>query len=271
MPDPRPVHALAVDRHAEQRPQGGALLAVGADGSVRRWTFGGLAEASRRLARALREREGVRRGDRVVVLLPQRAEAALLHLALSRLGAIAVPLSPLFGPEGLATRMADAAPCLVLTHGLREGIAREALHLAGLTDQAPLRLVDTPEFERAWQATPPLPDAEHAPVGAEDPMWLVYTSGTTGRPKGALLPHRVLAGRMPGFRLAHEPFRPAEQRTLFYSPADWSWIGGLLDALFAPWHEGAEVLAHERTGHFDAAATYRMLAEHQVTNAFLPP
>jgi acetyl-CoA synthetase len=223
-------------------------------------------EASRRLAAHLRHAEGVQRGDRVCVVLPQRS--ALAHLACSRLGAVSTPLSPLFGPEGLASRMGDARPRLVLTHRLREGVVREALALAGLSGVS-LRFVDDPAFEAAWRDAAPLARSEEAPVSGEDGAFLVYTSGTTGGAKGALLPHRVVPGRMPGFLLAHEPFDA--ETGLFYSPADWSWIGGLHDSLLAPWHAGCAVLCQERTGPFDAAQTCRLMAEHAVTDAFLPP
>ena len=264
----RPFHRACVDAHAARRPDALALVAVDAAGDATRWTFTEVEEASRRLAHHLRHAEGLARGERVSVVLPQRSEAALVHLAASRLGLVAVPLSPLFGPDGLAQRMRDAGPRLVVTHRLREGVVREALALAGLPPDA-VRLVDGPRFDAAWRSAPPLPAREEAPVGGEDPAWLVYTSGTTGGAKGAVLPHRVVPGRMPGFLLAHEPFDA--EASLFHSPADWSWIGGLHDSLLAPWHAGCAVLAHERTGHFDAARSYRLMAEHGVTDAFLPP
>lgn len=263
-----PLHRACVDAHAARRPDATALLSVDAAGSVSRWRFADVEEASRRLASHLRASEGVRRGDRVCVVLPQRPESALVHLACSRLGAVSTPLSPLFGPEGLASRMRDAGPRLVVTHAPREAIVREALALARLP-LAPVRLVDDPTFEAAWRGAPPLPRGEEAARAGGDAAFLVYTSGTTGGAKGALLPHRVVPGRMPGFLLAHEPFDP--ETGLFYSPADWSWIGGLHDSLLAPWHAGSAVLCHERTGPFDAARTYRLLAEHGVTDAFLPP
>lgn len=267
--DDKAFHLTCVDRHAARRPEATALVALDAAGRSSRWTWSEVEEASRRLAHRLRHAEGVERGQRVCVVLPQRPEAALVHLACSRLGALAVPLSPLFGPDGLAQRMGDAGPRVVITHRLREGVVREALALARLGSVA-VRLVDEPAFEGAWRAAPPLlARAEEASVSGEDAAWLVYTSGTTGGAKGAVLPHRVVPGRVPGFLVAHEPFEP--ETALFYSPADWSWIGGLHDSLLAPWHEGAAVLSHERHGHFDAAQAYRVMAESGVTDAFLPP
>lgn len=262
-----PLHRACVDAHAARRPDATALLEVDATGAQKRWSFDEVERASRRMAGHLRDAEGVRRGDRVCVVLPQRAASALVHVACSRLGAISTPLSPLFGPDGLAQRMGDARPRLVLTHRPREGVVREALALAKL--DAPVRLLDDPAFDAAWRRAAALARHEETAVGGDDPAFLVYTSGTTGGAKGALLPHRVVPGRMSGFLLAHEPFEPVS--SLFYSPADWSWIGGLHDSLLAPWHAGAAVLAHERTGAFDAAQTYRLMAGHGVTDAFLPP
>lgn len=248
---------LAVDRHPLNTP---ALVAVAASGGVRRLTFGDVATESHRAAAWLRER-GVVRGDRVAIVLPQLAATAALHVACARVGAIATPLSPLFGPEGLAERLADSAPRLVATDAQRRDAVSEALALT--KGDAGIALVDP----APWEGHVAVPGARtHARL--DDPAWLVYTSGTTGGPKGVLLPHRVLPGRMPGFRLAHDPFGPGD---VFSSPADWSWIGGLLDGLFAPWHEGGCVLAQERRGPFDPDSTLRLYAEHGVTHAFLPP
>jgi acetyl-CoA synthetase len=97
---------------------------------------------------------------------------------------------------------------------------------------------------------------------------MIFTSGTTAQPKGALLPHRVLPGRMPGFRAVHPGLAPGER---FWSPADWAWIGGLYDSLFAPWAAGLEVVAYERHGAFDPARAHALLVEHGVQRAFLPP
>lgn len=249
-----PVHALCCDR---QPPQHEALRFAWEDGRVERWSFGELAAASRALAQELRA-QGVGPGDRVAVVLPQCPLGPALHLALSRLGAVSVPLSPLFGPDGLAPRLQAAQPRLAVAHASRAAAVREAM------PALPIR-VTAGDLPRAGTAAL---EEEHA-RGGDAPWTLMFTSGTTATPKAALLPHRVIAGRMAGFLLAHPGFPAAGDR--FWGPADWSWIGGLHDAVLAPWAAGGGVFAYERTGHFDPARAAALLAEHGVRNAFLPP
>lgn len=254
-----PVHELCCDR---QPPEREALAFVWEDGRVGRWTFGQFAEASRALAERLAA-SGVRRLTPVAVVLPQSPLAAVAHLALSRLGAVAVPLSPLFGPDGLAPRLAAARPALALVHAPKEAAVREAdpaLPLALSQDGG----LDLPELPQA-RAVPAIPEVQ----GESPPLALIFTSGTTAQPKGAVLPHRVVAGRMPGVQRAHPGFPQEGDR--FWSPADWAWIGGLYDALLAPWAAGVPVLAYERRGAFDPARAAKLLEEHAVRNVFLPP
>ena len=238
-----------------------------ANGAVRRWSFDELRTASSRLAHVLAA-GGIGRGDRVGILLPQRPEAAAAHLAAYRLGAIAVPLFVLFGPEALAYRLGDCAAAAVITDA--EGAAK----LEGLRAELPaLRRVlcvdgpapgaeDLPRLaERA--------DCEHLPAetAADDPALIIYTSGTTGPPKGALHAHRVLLGHLPGVELPHEFFpRPGD---LFWTPADWAWIGGLLDVLLPSLFHGVPVLAH-RMATFDPEAAFALMARHRVRNVFMP-
>jgi acetyl-CoA synthetase len=111
---------------------------------------------------------------------------------------------------------------------------------------------------------------EFAPLdtGADDPAVIIYTSGTTGNPKGALHAHRVLLGHLPVVELSHDFFpQPGD---LFWTPADWAWIGGLFDVLMPSWYHGVPVLAH-RARKFDPAAALDLMARHRVRNTFLPP
>ena len=245
-----------------------ALLHLRPDGATERISFDHLRAQSNRLANILRA-HGVARGDRVGVLLPQVPEAAYAHLALYKLGAIAVPLFQLFGDQALAFRLADCAAVALVTdatglaklpgiRGLLPAL-RTVFSAGGAGDDA---LDLAAEMARARDAFAPVDTT------ADDPALLVYTSGTTGSPRGALHAHRVLLGHLPGVEMPQDLFpQPGD---LFWTPADWAWVGGLLDVLLPSLHHGVPVLAH-RMAKFDPEHALRLMATHGVRNAFLPP
>jgi acetyl-CoA synthetase len=244
-----------------------AIIAVGEDGGQTRWSFDTLRAVSCRMANVLAAR-GVRAGDRVAILLPQRPETAAAHLAAYRLGAIAVPLFVLFGPDALSFRLADSGAAAVITDGAG------AATLAGLRDLLPdLRAVLC--VDGAAEGAEDLPAllsrasdrCATADTAADDPALIIYTSGTTGQPKGALHAHRVLLGHLPGVELPHRFFPQAGD--LFWTPADWAWIGGLLDVLLPSLFHGVPVLAR-RFAKFDADAAFALMARAGVRNVFMP-
>ncbi|WP_135469387.1 acyl-CoA synthetase [Crenalkalicoccus roseus] len=245
-----------------------ALIHLRSDGRVERIGFDALKAQSNRLANVLRA-HGVARGDRVGVLLPQVPEAAVAHLAIYKLGAIAVPVFQLFGEQALEFRLRDSGAAALVTDATGLG------KLAPIRGRLPaLRLVlaaDGPgEGARDMAAEMARASASFAPAdtAAEDPALIIYTSGTTGAPKGALHAHRVLPGHLPGVEMPQDLFpRPGD---LFWTPADWAWIGGLLDVLLPSLHHGVPVLAH-RMAKFDPELAFRIMAEQGVRNAFLPP
>jgi len=234
-----------------------ALVTELADGSVRMTTFGQIAERSNRLARHLRSL-GVARGDRVGVIVPQSEATGLAHLAVWKLGAVSLPLASLFGPDALAYRLEDAEVAAVITS------PENAHKLAGL--QAEVPIVTTGQGFDAILADgdPAFPVADTA---AEDPAYLIYTSGTTGQPKGALHAHRSLHGHLPGFELYYE-FAP-QPGDLIWTPADWAWIGGLMDVLVPAWYFGMTVLTAEHD--FEPHSAVELMSRHRVTLAFIPP
>ena len=118
------------------------------------------------------------------------------------------------------------------------------------------------ELARASDAFTP------AATGPDDPALIIYTSGTTGPPKGALHGHRVLLGHLPGVEMPQELFPKPGDR--FWTPADWAWIGGLLDVLLPSWHHGVPVIAH-RMAKFDPEAAFHLMASQGVRNLFMPP
>jgi acetyl-CoA synthetase len=259
------------DRHAAD-PSRRALIHEDAHGRVREYTFLDIMRQANRLANAL-VAQGLGGGDRIGILLPQTPETAIAHVATYKMGAIAVPLFTLFGAEALEYRLADSGTRALITD--RENLAKIETVRARLPDLAVIVATDLPKGRPeagllAWAAALDAASDRFAtaPTGPNDPALIIYTSGTTGPPKGALHAHRVLLGHLPGVELPHEFFpQPGD---LFWTPADWAWIGGLIDVLLPAWYHGVPVLAH-RMRKFDAEAAFRLMARHGVRNVFMPP
>ena len=268
IPDRYNIGVDVTDKWGRTQPGRPAILDVGANGAVRTVTFGELSDQSNRLANALRTM-GIVRGDRVGVLLPQSRHVAITHAAIYKLGAIAVPLALLFGDEALAYRLNDAGVRLLIAN---DAGARKARALAERTP----RLEAIASIDGADGAIVGLdrmlaqasPDFQAVETGPDDPALMIYTSGTTGQPKGALHGHRVLLGHLPGIQVPHEFFpQPGD---LMWTPADWAWAGGLLNALLPALHFGVPVVARAAE-KFDPDAAFDLMARLGVRNAFFPP
>ncbi|HEY1383377.1 MAG TPA: acyl-CoA synthetase [Dongiaceae bacterium] len=256
------------DRWAAREPDRTAITFVAADGSARDYSYGELRAWSNRLANLLRGL-GVARGDRVAVLLPQAPEIAVGHIAICKLGAIAVPLFALFGPEALQYRLGNSGAKAVITN--IDGAAKLAEIRGSLPDLAHVLCIDgAPQGCRDLAAEVNGQSAEFAPVdtAADDPAVIIYTSGTTGQPKGALHAHRVLLGHLPGVEMSHDLLPQPGDR--IWTPADWAWIGGLLDVLMPALHHGVPVVAR-RFEKFTGEAAFQLIQDFGIRNAFLPP
>src|SRR5687767_6161741 len=237
-------------------------------GAQAAYSFWDIQMAANRLSNALAAL-GVKRGDRVAIVLPQRPETAIAYVAIFQMGAIALPLSHLFGPDALEYRMqhAEASVALVEPTTLHKLLSiRERLpQLAHVIGVAGAREAGVHEFEALLQKA----SSSFAAVdtSAEDPALIIYTSGTTGPPKGALKAHRVMIGNVPGFVHSHDFF--PQKGDMFWSPADWAWTGGLMDALLPAWLFGVPILGYR--GRFDAERAYYLLEKYGIRNSFLFP
>lgn len=245
----------------DQDPSARALTVVEPDGSHRDHTFGDVVDAANRLANALAGL-GVGRGDRVGIVSAASFETGVAFVALFRIGAVALPLSSLFGPDALRYRLRDAGVSAVIVASANAGRVREALDDGGAS--VPL-LVIGESYEDALAAASP----EFAPVdtAAEDPAFLIYTSGTTGAPKGALHAHRIVFGHLPAFETIYE-FYP-EPGDVLWSPADWAWIAGIMDILVPGWMYGVPVVV-DREPAFGAERAVWLMREFAVTLTLLP-
>ena len=237
-------------------------------GHTEAWTFRDIQMAANRLSNVL-QALGVMRRDRVAILLPQRPETGIAHVACYQMDAIALPLSHLFGPDALEYRLADSG--------------------------ASVAIVDESTLPKLWAVKERLPKLRHVigvggakesgthdwdlllsrasrrfqcvDTAADDPALIIYTSGTTGNPKGALMAQRTLHGNLSGFICSHD-FYP-KTGDLFWSPADWAWTGGLFDVLLPTWACGQPLLGYR--GRFDPEKAFWLMEKYGVRNAFLFP
>ena len=245
------------------------------------WTFAQLQTAANRLSTQL-VALGLQKGDRVAIVMPQRFETAAAYMAVLQMGAVAMPLSMLFGPEALAFRVNDSAAAVALCDEVSHPILTALkLECSGLKT-----VLNVPKALSAPKTKWSVPNQfKSVKTKADDPAIWIYTSGTTGNPKGALIPHRALIGNLTGFVCSQNWFGfepntssswmpsksslPTGSHSIFWSPADWAWTGGLMDALLPSLYFGRPIVAFK--GRFSPEIAFEILHTHVITHSFLFP
>lgn len=264
------IGRVVCDDWAVKEPDRICLQHFSPDGCHLSMSYGVLSARSSSIAAGLRNL-GINRRDRVALLLPQGFDTVISHVAVYKLGAIALPLALLFGEEALEYRLRTAGASAIVTNAfglLRIRALREKLpelRYVVVTEGVPMEtgLVAMDDLIGRY---PPLEQAVE--TGPDDPALMIFTSGTTGPPKAAVHGHRVLAGHLPGFQLGHE-FAPQEGDRI-WTPADWAWAGGLLNVLLPALMLGIPVVSSPAQ-KFDAGMAFRIMSEMKVRNAFIPP
>jgi acetyl-CoA synthetase len=265
----------------------------GARGQEHHHSYADLQAQAQRLSHVLAA-QGVRCGDRVAIVMPQCFETAVAYIAVLQMGAVAVPLSMLFGPEALAFRLQDSDAQVAICHAsalerlrttagdcpqLRCVVVAQGAQTTGTSDARVAGFLEM-DYQHSLAGAPRR--FKSVNTLADDPAVLIYTSGTTGNPKGALIPHRALIGNLTGFVCSQNWFgfdpsgRPTQasalpcgSKAVFWSPADWAWTGGLMDALLPTLYFGREIIAFG--GRFSPEATFSLLGDCGVTHTFLFP
>jgi acetyl-CoA synthetase len=265
------IAEVCADRWAREAPDRPALLAYTPDGPLIATSFGDLKGQSDRLAAGLVS-QGLQPGDRIAILLPQSAQTVVAHLAAYKLGAIAVPLAALFGTEALRFRLVASGAAAVITNAF--GLAKlAALEADGGGSFAGLILCTDGASGPAGDYHRMIADARVSnfkplETRPDNPAMMIFTSGTTGAPKGVLHGHRVLLGHLPGISYSHAGFPAAGDR--FWTPSDWAWAGGLLNVLLPSLYHGVPVVFGPFR-RFDPEEAFVLMEKARVKNVFLPP
>ena len=241
------IAADVCDKHPRDKP---AMIWERWDGVRRDVAWGELQDLANQAAHVLRA-AGVGKGDRVAVVLPPTPEAAAIFFGTWKLGALLLAMSVLYGDDGIAYRLDDSTPTVIVT---------DAANAARFADR-PERVLVLDDDLLAGAPT------EHVllDTAADDPAQLYYTSGTTGTAKGIVHAHRYL--------LAHTEFtwchdvQPGER---FHGMGEWAWAAGIAP-LLGPWRMGAVQCVLQREAGFDPRGQLDFLSRHAVTNVFTTP
>ena len=246
VPERYNIAADVCDKHPRDKL---AMIHEDPYGNVRELRWGELQDMSNRFALLLAER-GVRRGDRVAMLLPPTPETAAAFFGTWKSGAILLSMSVLYGDEGIRHRLDDSQAAVVVTNNAN----RERVE-----GQAPTIVIEPGDLDEGST------DFEPVDTLADDPAQLYYTSGTTGLAKGILHAHRYILGHNE-FVYSHD-VRDGER---FHGMGEWAWAAGI-SPLIGPWHYGAVQVVLQRKGGFDPHGQLAFLSRHRPTNVFGTP
>ena len=256
------------DRWADD-PNRIAITHESLDGGVIDYSFTQIKAYSNQLANLFGEL-GLQAGDRVLVMLTQSPECAISHIGCFKAGIVSCLASVLFGPDAIKHRLVGSDAKVCITNRANLGKITEirdhcpSLEHIIVTDDTGLS-----EAMPFWKTLSNQPESFcNIVTRAEDTAWISYTSGTTGQPKGVLMPHRLLLGNKPLFEYYYD-YGPKEHDVL-WSPADWAWIAGLINILLIGWYSGCRVVSTDMQG-FNAQDAFRILAQHNITVSLLTP
>lgn len=229
------------------------------------YTFSQLKKLSDSLITLLKE-NGVKKGDVIGVYLQPRVETIVSILTIYRLGGVTLSISPLMGVDAVEYRIKQSGAKVIIMEGSRKEVRERLKNVTKIVVDGEANRENEIEFDEVKEASG-IYDAVN--TRSEDPAQLFYTSGSTGTPKGVLHAHRFLLGHIPTYQLYFE-MAPKEE-DVFYTPADWGWIGAIGDVLLPSLYFGKPIVAYRRTGKFSPKDTLAVMQKYKVTCAFIPP
>jgi propionyl-CoA synthetase len=276
-----------VDVHVEQGR--GKQAAIIYDSPVtntkRTITYDDLKDQVSRFAGVLADK-GVTKGDRVIIYMPMIPEAAIAMLACARLGAIHSVVFGGFAPSELATRINDAKPKAIVSASCGIETAKvipykplldEAINMAEhkpgavVMLQRPMCKAEMGARDVDWNdAIAKAAPRDCVPVAATDPLYILYTSGTTGQPKGVV---RDNGGHMVALKWTMKAVYNIKPGEVFWAASDVGWVVGHSYIVYGPLLNGSTTVVYEGkpVGTPDAGAFWRMISEHKISSLFTAP
>ena len=242
-----------------------ALFYEDETGSTETYTFWQTQRIANGVSNML-EGVGAMRGTRVGIVLPQRPETLFANLGVLQMGGISVPLSVLYGTEGLRYRLEHSQTQIAIVDRQRADVLDELRD--DLNHLETIITIDDPDEidGQSWENRLATASRNYETIktNAEDSAYIIYTSGTTGEPKGAHHAHRKLLGYIPGWQMINE--FPGDE-AVHYTPSGWSWVGGLFAVVWGAWYHGQPVVGYG--GQFDPETVYGLMERYGVTNPLL--
>ena len=245
-----------------------ALIHENLDGSIEKYTYAELDDLASRFAVYL-SNLGVERGEPVAIHTAQSPQTAIAHMAVYKLGAIALTLSHLYRPDAIAHVINDSKAKVIITNSDYWAALRNRLdQVKALRHRIVFGRTEPGEISFSDCLKTSSEGFEPVITKTEDPALLMYTSGSTGMPKGLIHAHRIIHAYVPSLTLVFN-MELNYPNGVFWSPADWAWVGGLLDLALPAWQHGQTVVSTNQ--RFTAEWAFEFMERHQVTHSFMTP
>jgi acetyl-CoA synthetase len=255
----------AIDRHANSWRRNKIGLYWEGDSTSEKYTFQELKELSNKVANVL-EKHGIKKGTRVFLFCPRIPELYYAFIGIVKTGAIAGTLFAAFGEQAIRDRLGDSEAYAVITHSsLKDRIYKVKKHLPNLKKIIVVDEAGKGEIDLHKEISKASSEYKVKHMNPEDPAFMLYTSGTTGKPKGVVHCHYALVSE----HLTAKYVLDLKEDDVYWCTADPGWVTGIAYGILGPWSNGVSQLVHG--GRFSVNAWYSLIEKYKVNVWYTAP